>query len=110
MSERDNHIEKIHQDIIETDNKFNNMTDQLQQQELAVKDEAFELKKELEDIGSQQAAEIIVSVRNEIETLKEKAQIEVDAQISEVIKDIEKESEALAVSIMEKMLDRRLVP
>ena len=110
MSERDNHIEKVQQDIVDTDNELKNLTNQLQQEESAVKDEAFELKQELESAGSQQAAEIFVSAKEEIETLKERAQKEVEAQISEARKDMGKESEALAVSIMEKMLDRRLVP
>ena len=110
MSERDNHIEKIQQDIVDTENEFKNMTNQLQQEESAVKDEAFELKEKLESAGSQQAAEIFDSAKEEIETLKKRAQKEVEAQISEARKYIGKESEALAVSIMEKMLDRRLVP
>ena len=110
MSERDNHIEKIQQDIVDTENELNNLTNQLQQEESAVKDEAFELKQELESAGSQQAAEIFVSAKEEIETLKERAQKEVEAQIFEARKGMGKESEALAVSIMEKMLDRRLVP
>jgi len=110
MSERDNHIEKIKQDIIDSENELKNVTNQLQQEESAAKDEAFELKQELEAEASRQAAEIFVSVRDEIETIKEKAQKEIDAQISEARKDIRKESEALAFSIMEKILDRRLVP
>lgn len=110
MNERDNHIEKIKQDIIDSENELKNVTNQLQQEESAAKDEAFELKQELEAEASRQAAEIFVFVRDEIEAIKEKAQKEIDAQISEARKDIEKESEALASSIMEKILDRRLVP
>ena len=110
MSERDNHIEKIKQDIIDSENELKNVTNQLQQEESAAKDEAFELQQELEAEASRQAGEIFVFVRDEIETIKEKAQKEIDAQISEARKDIRKESEALAFSIMEKILDRRLVP
>lgn len=110
MSERDNHIEKIKQDIIDSENELKNVTNQLQQEESAAKDEAFELQQELEAEASRQAAEIFVSIRDEIETIKERAQKEIDAQISEARKDVRKESEALAFSIMEKILDRRLVP
>ena len=110
MSERDNHIEKIKQDIIDSENELKNVNNQLQQEESAAKDEAFELMQELEAEASRQASEIFISVREEIETIKEKAQNEIDAQISEARKDIGKESEALAFSIMEKILDRRLVP
>lgn len=110
MDERDNHIDKIQQDIVDTKNEFENLTNQLQQQESAVKDEAFKLQKEIEDTGKQHVDEILNSTRQEIETLKDRAQKAVDTQISEARKDIFKESEFLAVSIIEKVLDRRLVP
>lgn len=110
MGERDNLINKIQQDIVDTKNEFENLTSQLQQQESAVKNEAFKLQKEIEDTGKQQVVEILNSTRQEIETLKDRAQKEVDTQISEARKDVIKESETLTVSIIEKMLDRRLVP
>lgn len=109
MAERDNHIGKIQRDTVAKENEFKNLTNQLKQDELAIKEEAFELKKELEGLGSQQATEIFVSVRKEIEALKEKTQQEVDAQITAARKNMVKESEALAVSVMERILDRRLV-
>jgi F-type H+-transporting ATPase subunit b len=110
MGERDNLINKIQQDIVDTKNEFENLTSQLQQQESAVNNEAFKLQKEIEDTGKQQVAEILNSARQEIEMLKDRAQKEVDTQISEARKDVIKESETLTVSIIEKMLDRRLVP
>ena len=109
MVERDNHIGQIQRDIVDKENEFRNLTIQLKQHESAIKEEAFELKKELEDLGSQQAAEMFVSVKKEIEALKEKTQKEVDIQIAKARKDVGKESEDLAVSIMERILDRRLV-
>jgi len=110
MGERENHINKIRQDIVDTENEFESLTNQLQQQESAVRSEAFQFQQELEDAGKQQAAEILASARQEIDTLKDRAQKEVDTQISEARKDVSRESEALAVSIIEKVLDRRLVP
>lgn len=109
IKERDSHIGKIEVDIADKEKEFQNVTDQLQQQESTVKSEAFLLQRELEDAGSQQAAEILAAARKEIATLKETAQKEVDALISEASKDLSKASEALAISIMEKILDRRLV-
>ncbi len=109
MEERDSHIGKIEVDIADKEKEFQNVTDQLQQQESTVKSEAFLLQRELEDAGSRQAAEILDAARKEIATLKKAGQKKVDAQISEASKDLSKASEALAVSIMEKVLDRRLV-
>ncbi len=109
IGERENHINKIRQDIVDTENEFENLTNQLQQQELAVRSEAFQFQKELEDSGKQQAAEILGSSRQEIETLRDRAHKEIETKISEARKDVARESEALAVSIIEKVLDRRLV-
>jgi len=109
MKERDGHIGKIESDIADQEKEFQDVTDQLQQQESAMKKEAFLLQLELEDAGSRQTAEILDAARKEIATLKEAAQKKVDVQISEASKDLSKASEALAISIMEKMLDRRLV-
>jgi len=109
MGERDSHIQKIELDIADKEKEFQSVTDQLKQQEASVKKESFALQQELEDAGSRQADEILVSVRKEIEAIKEATQKEVAAQISEARKDLSKESEALVIDIMEKMLDRRLV-
>jgi F-type H+-transporting ATPase subunit b len=109
MEERDGHIGKIELDIADKEKEFQNVTDQLQQKESTVKKEAFLLQLELEDAGNRQAAKILDVARKEIETLKAAAQKKVDAQISEAGKDLSRASEALAISIMEKMLDRRLV-
>ena len=109
MDERDSHIQKIELDIADKEKEFQSVTDQLKQQEATVKSEAFALQHEIEDAGSRQANEILVSIRQEIEAIRETTQKEVDAQISQARKDLGKESEALVIDIMEKMLDRRLV-
>jgi len=110
MGERENHINKIQQDIVDNENEFENLTNQLQQQESTVRTEVFQFQQELEAAGKQQAAETLDSTRKEIETLWDKAHKEIDAQISEARKDVARESEALAISIIEKVLDRRLAP
>jgi F-type H+-transporting ATPase subunit b len=110
MGERDNHINKIEQEIFEAKNEFDNLTNNLQQQESAAKDEAFKLQRDIEDTGNQNAAEILNSTIQEIETSRDRAQKAVDTQISEARKDVIRESEDLAVSILEKVLNRRLVP
>lgn len=110
IGERENHINKVRQDIVDTEEEYENLTNQLQQQESAVKTEAFQFQKEIEDAGKQQASGILDSARQDIEKLREKAHKEIDIQISEARKDVAKEAEALAVSIIEKVLDRRLVP
>jgi len=110
IGERENHINEIQQDIVDTENEFENLTNQLQKQESVVRTEAFQVQQEFEATGKQQAAEAIASAREEIEALWDEAHKEIDVQISEARKDVARESEALAISIIEKVLDRRLAP
>ena len=54
---------------------------------------------------------MLASVRlskKEIETIKKDTEIIINSQITEAKKYLHKESEILAMSIMEKLLDRRL--
>lgn len=108
MSERANYINKIKVDTVDTIQELEDLTKKLKVQESEVRAQAFELKRELEESGSAKSAELFASTREEIEAIKEKAEMEVNVQLSEARKHIQKESEALAMNIMEKLLDRRL--
>lgn len=110
MVERDSHIEKMKLDIVDADKDVERITIQLEERKSAAIMEARGITKELEQSGSKKADEIFVSARSEVAALKEKAFKEVDAQLAEANKHLKKESEALAVSIIEKVLDRRLTP
>ena len=107
-SERANYMDKIKIDAQNAAKELETLTDRLKAQESSVRTQAQGLKQEIEESGSMQAAEIIAAAREQIDTLKETAEAEVDAQISEARKHIQKESETLAVNIMEKLLERRL--
>jgi F-type H+-transporting ATPase subunit b len=108
MNERDTYIENIQKDIVAAESRFEDLTNQIQAQEKAVRNEAFEQRDSLEAAGSQQAAEILASTRKEVTALKEKAQKEVDAQISAARKHVLKESEDLAKTVIEAVLYRSL--
>ena len=108
MNERANYIDKIKIDTVEAIQEFENLTEKLKEQESEVRAQAFEVKLKIEESGNAKSAEIFASTREEIEAIKEKAEMEVNVQISEAKKHIQEESEALAVNIMEKLLDRRL--
>ena len=110
VAERQSHIEHIRQDIVAAGKKFESLTNQIEEQEATVKMEAFTQKKKLEEAGSRQADEIFVFTQTAIAAEKDKAQKEVGAQVLEAKKYIQKESESLALRIIEKVLDRRLNP
>jgi F-type H+-transporting ATPase subunit b len=108
MAEREAYIENIQKDIIDAQSQFEDLTDQIQQQEKAIRNEAFEQQTKLEESANRQAAEILASVREEINVSKEQARKNIDAQISSARKDIQKEAENLATNIIETVLHRSL--
>lgn len=109
MHKRQDYIQKLESDLVNADNELKDVTSRLKARAAAIKNEAFQLKGELEESGEKQAGEIFSTTQKEIENLREKTRQEIDAQISEARKRLRKESELLAVSVMEKILDRRLV-
>lgn len=108
MNERETYIEDIQKDIVDAEKKFEDLTVQIQAQEKAVRNEAFEQKDQLESSGKQKAAEIFAATREEIIALKSRAQQEVDDQISAARKQVLKESKGLAQNIIETVLHRSL--
>ena len=107
MADRELYIERVKLDIDQAQKKIETMTSQIREQESEVKNEAFELKKQREEIGNQQAKEIFAAVRQEIADTSAKVQKDIDNKISEARKSLKIESEALAMNIIEKILDRR---
>ncbi len=107
MADREIYIERVKLDIDQARDKIAEMTSQIEEQEAEVKEEAFELKEQREEIGNQQAKEIFAAVRQEIADTSAKVQIDIDNKISEARQSLKIESEALALDIIEKILDRR---
>ena len=108
MAERDGVIEKIKLDTTNAGDTLERLNDELKERESKVRMEALKVQHELEENGSQLSAEILKSTLEEIERLKDKNEANVNAQIMEARKHLQKESEALALNIMEKLLGRRL--
>ncbi|MEJ2657616.1 MAG: hypothetical protein P8012_10535 [Desulfobacterales bacterium] len=108
MSERVNYMGKITTDTVDAVKELEDLTKRLKAQESEVRTKALELNRELEESGKKKSSEILASARQEIDEIKEKAEMEINTQIAEARKQLQEESEALAINIMEKMLDRRL--
>jgi F-type H+-transporting ATPase subunit b len=108
MAERNGVIEKIKLDTTTAGDTLERLNDELKERESKVRREALKVQHELEEKGNQQSAEILKSTLEEIEMLKSENEAHVKAQILEARKHLQKESETLALNIMEKLLDRRL--
>ena len=107
MADREIYIERVKLDIDQARNKIDTMTSHIEEQEAEVKKEAFELKEQREEIGNRQAKEIFTAVRREIADTSAKVQKDIDSKIAEARQSLQNESEALAINIIEKILDRR---
>ena len=106
MNDRKSHISKIQQDIVNAQSEFETLTDQIENQEFNVRNEAFKQKQQLEASGLQQAADIMASTRKEVEASKASAKKAVDDQIAAARKQVQKEAEGLANKIVAKVLYR----
>ena len=106
MDERKSHIEHIQQDIVNAQSELETLTDQIEKQEINVRNEAFKQKQQLEASGMQQAADILTSARAEIDASKASAKKAVDEQITAARKHVQKEAKGLANKIIAKVLFR----
>lgn len=107
MNEREAYLKKINNEIADAKDELETIARRIEAHESAVKLEAFELNDKLEESGNQEATDIITSAREEIAGLRQNAARQIDSQISEARDHLERESKALAMNIMEKILDRR---
>ncbi len=106
MKKREQHVDKIKFDISEAEIEYVRLLDQIKKRESAVRREAFSIRDKLEKSGGDEVAAIMESTRKEISDLKKKVGKELQGQISEAKQQIQKETEAIAVAIMGKVLDR----
>ena len=107
MDEREAYLKKINNEITDAKDELETIARRIEAHESAVKLEAFELNDKLEASGNKEATDIITSAREEIAGLKQNTTRQIDYQISEARDHLERESKALAMNIMEKILDRR---
>jgi F-type H+-transporting ATPase subunit b len=107
MSDRDIHIERVKRDITQAQKEVDSITGQIQRQETATREEALALKDNLEAAGGQLAKDIFESVKKQIAADRKKVQQEIEVRIAEERKAVEKESQALAMNIIDKILNRR---
>lgn len=109
MAERAEYMNGLQTEISEAESELNKVSRLLERQEAATREQAHALRKDMEDAGGNRAGEIFAAVRKEVADLRSQAEEEVAHQLSEARKHLQEESEQLSVSIIEKILDRRVV-
>jgi F-type H+-transporting ATPase subunit b len=108
MEERDEYIDGLDHGILDTRKEMENILNTLKKKEKAARDEAHSIRLSLEEEGSRKSNEIHDDFMKSVAELRRKTEADVARQIDEARKHLQKESEVLAVSIMEKVLNRRL--
>lgn len=108
MDDRDHYIEQMRTDIVESETRIKTLMNEIQQQEAEVRSEALAMTQDMEALGNEQANEIYSAAKEEVNSQIENAQTAVNNQIAEASKALKRESELLAVRIVENLLDRKL--
>ena len=106
--DRDQYLNQIAQDIVQAKEDVEQYTFEIEERRNTIRSEAFEINKELEAVGNQEATDIVDAAVKEVSTIREDTTQKLEAQIVEARKQVQKESEPLTIQIMEKILDRRI--
>lgn len=108
MAERAGYLDRMRLDILEAEKEMTRLLKQLADREKSVRKEALLVTLEMENEGRRSASEILQDVSQEVESFRNKTRKTVSDQLTAARERLEQESEGLALSIMEKLLDRRL--
>ena len=110
MAERDNFIQIVREDILDSRKALEEIVDESHQEEKEIRQAALKVAAEMESLGNHQAQDIIASVRDEMAAMKRQTQDEIEHLLAQAMTSVEKEAAVLSVSIMEKILDRKVIP
>jgi F-type H+-transporting ATPase subunit b len=108
MSEREGYLGQLKQDIDKAKLEYEQVSETVRKEEFEARAEAAGARHELEAAGMKEAAGIVAAAQEEIEALRSEERRKLEAKVDEARRSIGQEAESLAVSIMEKVLDRRL--
>jgi len=108
MAERDNYIQMVQQDILDSKEELETIVDGSRAEEKELRHAALALAAEMESLGKTEAQEIVGAARDEILVQKRQVQDEIEQRLAESMLSIKKEAETLSVTLMEKVLNRKV--
>ena len=110
MEERDSYIQMVREDILDSKREFEEILDESRQEEKEIRQAALQIVADMESLGSHEAQDIMGGARKEIAAMKKQTQDEIERLLAEAMTSVQKEAEVLSVSIMEKILGRKVSP
>lgn len=107
MSERAHYVEDIRQQIVASDENLQEVADQIKRQENDVRQTALAIRKDVETDGQKSAMAVLGQTKQEIDSIREKAQLRVDAKIAEARRSMQAEADELSEQMAAVLLNRR---
>ena len=108
MRERDFYLETLGDEIKEAQRSCDRTLADLARQEEAVRDKANALRRQREEEGEADAAAMLNDVRRQVQALHREAEADTARQVAAAREGVAAEAQALAVAMMEKVLERRV--
>jgi len=108
MEQRDDYIDKVKADILAGKGNLDQLISDLDMQRAQVIKTAEAVVNSIEAEGDQRASELIEEAREQVSALRHQTEKQVNDQVQQARQAIAGEVDAIAVSIMEKVIHRRL--
>lgn len=108
MEQRDDYIDKVKADILAGKGNLDQLISDLDMQRTQVIKTAEAVVNSIEAEGDQRASELIEEAREQVSALRHQTEKQVNDQVQQARQAIAGEVDAIAVSIMEKVIHRRL--
>lgn len=110
MAQRDEYIDTVKDDIVAGKDNLDQLMRELDQQRAQVIKDADAMVHTLESEGDDRASELIEEAREKIAALRRETEVQVSDQVQQARQAIAGEVDAITLSVMEKVLQRRLLP
>ncbi len=107
MEERRQYLDRIAQEVVAADQKYQDIERQIGKQEAKARKAAGTIKNELVDTGQRKADEVMEGTRQRIQALRGEAQQDIDRQIAAARGQIHEQAVSLAEQMMDRLLGRR---
>ncbi len=106
--EREQYLERMQNEANEAKDDTQTLLHEIENKKDRIRSEAFQVSQQLEKEGSKTMTQLLDEARETIADRRAAVKAEIDAKLAETRGVIESEAETLAVSMMEKILGRRL--
>lgn len=108
MRERERFMDSIHEETLAAGRRLDDVMEKLNEQDSIARHEARKVRADIETASAEAATSVLTETREEITALSARTEKDIDTMLTDAGKSMETEARQLAVSIMEKLLDRKV--